>query len=79
MKKVVYRSLLFWVLLTSLIGAWFVFRPGSDLAQTRDDYMGYWDYRLLFFLVFWVPVSLPVWALVTYALARVSGGKDLAD
>jgi hypothetical protein len=40
------------------------------LTQSYDDYMGYWDYRLAFFLVFWCPISLPVWALATYVVTK---------
>jgi hypothetical protein len=44
-KKIVLRSLLFWVLLTTVVSVAMVFRPGLDLAQSHGDYMGYWDYR----------------------------------
>ena len=35
--------------------------------------MGYWDYRLAFFLVAWCSITLPVWVLATYIVAKVKG------
>jgi heme/copper-type cytochrome/quinol oxidase subunit 2 len=64
------RSLLLWILLTAVVSVAVVFRPGLDLAKAHDDYQGYWDFRLAFFMVIWVPISLPVWALATYVVAK---------
>ena len=48
-----------------------VFIPsGLDLGRIRDNYMGYWDFRLVFFLVPWIGISLPFWALGTWLVAR---------
>jgi hypothetical protein len=69
-KKIVLRSLLFWVHLTTVVSVAMVFRPGLDLAQSHGDYMGYWDYRLAFFLTVWIPISLPVCALATYVITK---------
>jgi hypothetical protein len=69
-KKIVLRSLLFWLLLTAVISIAMVFRPGLDLAQVHDDYMGFWDYRSAFFLAVWVPISMPVWALATFVVTK---------
>ena len=69
-KRTVVHSALIWVLLTCLISVVMIFRPGLDLAQVKDDYMGYWDFRLVFFLATWIPVSLPVWAFATYVTAK---------
>ena len=70
MKKIACGSLFTWIIVTCIVGACVVFQPGLDLAHARDDYEGYWDYRLIFFLMYWIPISLPVWGLVTYALLK---------
>ncbi len=70
MKKIVLRSFLLWILLTIIVSVAVAFRPGLDLAKAHDDYMGYWDYRLAFFLIVWVPVSTPIWALGTYVVSK---------
>jgi hypothetical protein len=53
-----------------------IFLPaGLDLARARDDYMGYWDFRLVFFLVPWIGYSLPLWALGTWIIVRRKSRK----
>jgi hypothetical protein len=69
-KTIMLRSLLFWVLLTTVVSVGVVVRPGLDLTRAHDDYLRYWDYRLAFFWAVWVLVSLPVWALATYVVTK---------
>jgi hypothetical protein len=68
---VVLRSILIWLAVTvSACAAMIFIPPGLDLGHIRDDYMGYWDFRLAFFLVPWIGISLPPWALGTWLVAR---------
>jgi hypothetical protein len=54
-----------------------IFIPaGLDLARIRDDYMGYWDFRLAFFLIPWIGISLPLWAFGTWMVIRRKSRKS---
>jgi hypothetical protein len=77
-KTILVRSILIWLALTVVLATTAVLRQGLDLTQAHDDYMGYWDYRLAFFLIPWVGISLPVWAVGTWvALKKRPTTNDL--
>jgi hypothetical protein len=76
MKPLLVKSILLWLLLTVGLAIAMVFLPtGLDLQRARDEYIGYWDYRLVFFLVPWIGISVPAWALGTWFLIWLTSRK----
>jgi uncharacterized membrane protein len=72
-KSVILRSALLWLAVTVSLSIVIVFMRGRlDLVRAQDDYMAYWDYRLVFFLIPWIGLSLPVWMIGTWLMSRKS-------
>ena len=62
-----------WGIASLLLCARFVLRPGLVHTREPQRYMDWWDMRLLEFLGFWIPVSLPIF--VAYAIAKYAFRK----